>query len=78
ILNLGPADRIITSAHIPDIVESNERSTGNIKELLDEYEKKIIIEMLEVCHGNKTEAAKRLGLTVRNLYYKLDRYGIKS
>ncbi|HQO12881.1 MAG TPA: helix-turn-helix domain-containing protein, partial [Petrotogaceae bacterium] len=64
--------------HIPDIVESNERSTGNIKELLDEYEKKIIIEMLEVCHGNKTEAAKRLGLTVRNLYYKLDRYGIKS
>jgi PAS domain S-box-containing protein len=78
ILNLGPADRIITSSHIPDIVESNERSTGNIKELLDEYEKKIIIEMLEVCHGNKTEAAKRLGLTVRNLYYKLDRYGIKS
>ena len=39
--------------------------------------KKIILELLEVCHGNKTEVARRLGLTVRNLYYKLDRYGIK-
>ena len=45
--------------------------------MTEEYEKKIILELLEVCHGNKTEVARRLGLTVRNLYYKLDRYGIK-
>ena len=33
--------------------------------MTEEYEK-IILELLEVCHGNKTEVARRLGLTVRN------------
>ena len=28
------------------------------------------------CRGNKTETARRLGISVRNLYYKLERYGI--
>jgi len=77
ILNLGNQDRIITSTYIPEIVESSDKHMGTLKELIEDQEKKIIIEMLEVCHGNKTEAAKKLGLTVRNLYYKLDRYGIK-
>ena len=30
----------------------------------------------ERCRGNKTETARRLGISVRNLYYKLERYGI--
>jgi len=77
ILNLGNQDRIITSTYIPEIVESSDKHMGTLKEMIEDQEKKIIIEMLEVCHGNKTEAAKKLGLTVRNLYYKLDRYGIK-
>ncbi|MDN5341478.1 sigma 54-interacting transcriptional regulator [Oceanotoga sp. DSM 15011] len=77
ILNMENQDSIITSSHIPEILESSEKSTGTLKEMVEDYEKKIILEMLEVCHGNKTEASKRLGLTVRNLYYKLDRYEIK-
>ncbi|MGB4714302.1 MAG: sigma 54-interacting transcriptional regulator [Defluviitoga tunisiensis] len=76
-LTLGEDDVVITSAHIPDLLESNENIKGSLKEMTEEYEKKIILELLEVCHGNKTEVARRLGLTVRNLYYKLDRYGIK-
>jgi DNA-binding NtrC family response regulator len=77
ILNLENNDSIITSSHVPEIIETKENSSGTLKELVEEYEKKIIMEILEVCHGNKTEASKKLGLTVRNLYYKLDRYGIK-
>jgi transcriptional regulator with PAS, ATPase and Fis domain len=77
ILNLENNDSIITSSHVPETIETKENSSGTLKELVEEYEKKIIMEILEVCHGNKTEASKKLGLTVRNLYYKLDRYGIK-
>lgn len=41
---------------------------------LEEYEKKIIAQTLEQMNGNKTETAKVLGLSVRNLYYKLEKY----
>lgn len=77
ILNLEYQDNVITSSHIPELNEVQEKNLGNLKELIEEYERKIIIETLEVSHGNKTEAAKKLGLTVRNLYYKLERYNIK-
>ncbi|BBE31396.1 sigma-54-dependent Fis family transcriptional regulator [Tepiditoga spiralis] len=77
LLNMDPEDKIVTSSHIPDITENNDKTYEKLKDALEEYEKKIIIETLEVCHGNKTETAKKLGITVRNLYYKLDRYGIK-
>jgi DNA-binding NtrC family response regulator len=77
ILNLESNDSIITSSHVPEITENKENNSGTLKELVEDFEKRIIMEILEVCHGNKTEASKKLGLTVRNLYYKLDRYGIK-
>ncbi len=77
ILNLESQETVITSSHIPELMEITDKSTGTLKEQIEEQEKKIIIETLETSHGNKTEAAKKLGLTVRNLYYKLDRYNIK-
>ncbi|NHM32176.1 sigma-54 interaction domain-containing protein [Neobacillus terrae] len=43
-------------------------------ELLEEYERKIIREKLEQMNGNKTSTARVLGLSVRNLYYKLQKY----
>ena len=76
-LALENSDVLITSSHIPDLEEKKQEVKGTLKEMTEELEKKIIIELLEVCHGNKTEVARKLGLTVRNLYYKLDRYGIK-
>jgi DNA-binding NtrC family response regulator len=27
-------------------------------------------------HGNKTATARALGISVRNLYYKLEKYGL--
>lgn len=43
-------------------------------ELIEAYEKKIIHEKLEQMNGNKTSTARVLGLSVRNLYYKLQKY----
>lgn len=33
-----------------------------------------IAKVLEVCRGNRTEAAKRLGISLRALYYKLEKH----
>lgn len=76
-LAMDNSDSIVTSTHIPDLEEKVEEVTGTLKEMTEDFEKKIILEVLEASHGNKTEVARKLGLTVRNLYYKLDRYGIK-
>lgn len=42
--------------------------------LVEKYEKVIIEQTLRKLDGNKTLTAKTLGLSVRNLYYKLDKY----
>ena len=45
-----------------------------LSELVEEYEKVIIERTLKELDGNKTLTAKKLGLSVRNLYYKLEKY----
>ncbi|MDQ6599578.1 PAS domain S-box protein [Bacillus salipaludis] len=46
--------------------------------MVDEYEAKIIRDTLNRLNGNKTLTAKTLGLSVRNLYYKLEKYKIEN
>jgi two-component system response regulator HydG len=41
---------------------------------LDEVEKRIILEAVNACGGNKSEAARRLGITRKTLRKKLDKY----
>jgi two-component system response regulator AtoC len=43
---------------------------------LAELEKEHISQTLTSCAGNKTKAAKVLGISLRNLYRKIERYGI--
>ncbi|MDQ0269380.1 sigma-54 interaction domain-containing protein [Cytobacillus purgationiresistens] len=45
---------------------------------LEEFEKTVIIQTLKKMNGNKTTTAKQLGLSVRNLYYKLEKYKIAN
>jgi Nif-specific regulatory protein len=44
---------------------------------LDEMEKEMIVDALERSSGNQTEAAKSLGITLRQIGYKIKSYGIK-
>ena len=50
----------------------------SLADLLDEYEARIIQQTLSRCNGNKTLTAKTLGLSVRNLYYKLEKYKFEN
>ena len=43
---------------------------------LDEVEKVTILKILQACGGNKSEAARRLGITRATLHKKLKRYGV--
>ena len=45
---------------------------------LDEVEKRAILATLETCNGNKSEAARRLGVTRKTLHSKLARYGFAT
>ncbi|HGH7173920.1 TPA: sigma 54-interacting transcriptional regulator [Bacillus wiedmannii] len=45
-----------------------------LEHLVTEFEGHIIHESLERFDGNKTKTARALGISVRNLYYKLEKY----
>ena len=45
---------------------------------LDEVEKATILNALEITGGNKSEAARRLGITRKTLHTKLKKYGVAS
>ena len=43
---------------------------------LEEVERETIVKTLEAVRGNKSEAARRLGITRRTLHLKLKKYGM--
>jgi PAS domain S-box-containing protein len=57
-------------------VEGGQNKT--LSTLLEQYERNIILKTLESKNGNKTETARALGLSVRNLYYKLEKYNLAN
>lgn len=48
----------------------------NLNEQLERVEKSIIEESLQAHEQNRTKTAKALGISVRNLYYKMQKYGL--
>ncbi|RNA68998.1 sigma-54 interaction domain-containing protein [Alteribacter keqinensis] len=61
--------------HTESVFENGE--ILSLAEQMKEKEKQIIAEALSVCNGNKTKTAQALGLSIRNLYYKMDKLSIK-
>ncbi|SMB88647.1 transcriptional regulator [Thermanaeromonas toyohensis ToBE] len=91
-INMHYADTVITlehlpplekgvplaSPHQPDRMESLPAlENSNLPALVREKEKEIILNALRQTGGNKTRAARQLGIPIRTLYYKLEQYGIK-
>ena len=76
---IGEDDLMFTMA---DPVASYNASADNLSRFpagkenlsLEEMEKQRILEVLETCGGNKSEAARRLGITRKTLRLKLDKY----
>ena len=73
-------DEPITSEHLPvERLYAAQRptpSTAPAAAAGDDDERGRIIAVLEECAGNQTRAAERLGLTRRQLVWRLERYGL--
>ena len=56
----------------------SEELQGTLVEQVESLEKRLIYDSLKKANGNQTKAGKLLGITERNLRYKLNKYGIKN
>lgn len=77
-------DRVLTEEHIPlnmlRVPEAkNEvliQSSMPLQEQLDTVERGILHHALKQAGGNKSKTAKQLEISLRTLYYKLEKYGL--
>jgi len=76
--------RMITAADLPLVVKElnheknlNPDAPQTLNEKVEELEKRLIYDALKEANGNQTKAGKILGLTERNLRYKLQKYNIR-
>ncbi len=71
----------IEASHLPEFAQEVKTEAVELKTSYQEFtlfdlEKKHIIDTLDHLAGNKTRAAKALGITVKTLYNKLHSYGL--
>jgi transcriptional regulator with PAS, ATPase and Fis domain len=84
VIQASEEDSVLKVEHLalPQVIKKQQaefQEDANIENqplsvLVEKYEKVIIEQTLRKLDGNKTLTAKTLGLSVRNLYYKLDKY----
>ncbi|KHF39524.1 sigma-54 interaction domain-containing protein [Halalkalibacter okhensis] len=84
---MEPASRRVDIQHLPPLFSEGKiksyipkrptwEKEGTLQEQLNTYEKSLIINTLERYQGNRTKAAKSLGISIRSLYYKMEKYHI--
>lgn len=59
-------------------IEEMRMPTGSLLQNIEEMEKRRITEALKECNFNQAKAAKVLGITPRQISYKITKYGIKA
>jgi len=64
---------------LPSPVSPGEKGEGRgtLREAAEAAEREAIRGALEAVGGNRREAAKRLGVSLRTLFYKMERYGLR-
>jgi PAS domain S-box-containing protein len=76
-------ETLIDLPHLPELKSSKKientdllsfENSKSLTKLVEEYESKVINQTLAKFNGNKTLTAKTLGLSLRNLYYKIEKY----
>ncbi|RAL26546.1 sigma 54-interacting transcriptional regulator [Thermoflavimicrobium daqui] len=85
IIHMALNEKVIQCIHLPtlELSSSHYRPQKNtriydksLKQILADVEKEYITEVYMDCGKNKTETARRLNISVRSLYYKLEKYGM--
>ncbi|WP_130807781.1 sigma-54 interaction domain-containing protein [Senegalia massiliensis] len=90
IINMKVNEYKIEKRHLPKITENyieknqflnndeftSQKTPESLKTILENKEKEYLIHILNRFEGNKTKAAKILDISIRSLYYKLEKYNI--
>ena len=87
IINMNINERVIQTEHLPHLFHSKklqqencviakEDRLINLSIVLDKAESDYIKNAYFQLNKNKTETAKTLGISLRSLYYKMEKYGI--
>ena len=66
-----------TAGKLPD-TQANELPEGSFTEIVDQFQAQLILNAVENCNGNWSQAAKRLQLDRSNMHRLAKRLGIKS
>ncbi len=74
---LEPADLRRQPLPAPRSPEEQGAGSGTLREAVEAAERATIRAALGGADGNRRAAAKRLGVSLRTLFYKMDRYGIE-
>lgn len=81
-------DREIKRSHLPSLhvhtilrdtfLPDNDTEIASLQQAVEGYEKEYISRVLKQYNYNKTKTAKALHISVRNLYYKMDKYQLET
>lgn len=89
IINMNYNEKVILPQYVPPLGNSRLKAISNLtgsdentqisfdgtlEEIMDAVEKNVIQKTLEKTKGNKTMTAKFLGIAIRSLYYKMEKY----
>jgi Nif-specific regulatory protein len=74
-------DDVLYGHHLPPTLQTAEASNtvmrGTLDETVDRIEKEMVIEALKSTRGNKTKAAKKLGISERVMGLRVAKHGIR-
>jgi PAS domain S-box-containing protein len=90
-INMAYTETVLEAHHLPvlntsprlegaafDVEEGVQELPGSLNDIVKAAERNAILQALRLTGGNKTEAAKRLGISIRSLYYKMEQVGIEN
>jgi transcriptional regulator with PAS, ATPase and Fis domain len=72
-----PAERDESAPSIDDLVERACAERLSFAQAIEEYERRLLVRVLELTGGNRTHAAARLGLTPRTIFAKIRKYQLE-
>jgi two-component system, NtrC family, response regulator PilR len=75
-----PAQRVVAEDTAAENTEAGllpVRGELALPNYLDVVEKQVLVEALAACNGNRTQAARKLGITFRSIRYRLERLGLE-
>ncbi|WP_110928871.1 sigma-54 interaction domain-containing protein [Bacillus massiliglaciei] len=78
-MNIVNEGEMISAGHLPSEITGASKTSGTLRtlaEIMEETERNTLLESLEMASGNKSEAAKRLGISRTTLYEKMNKYGL--